>query len=79
MAILPIIFVMLALFSRGGPEEEYGCAAIFHDLGKTRARDGRGGLVSFDELTANSVNELGEAFLAALASEGGNINKIENI
>ena len=44
-----------------------------------RPKDVRRGLVSFDELMANSVNELGAAFLSALASEGGDINKLENI
>ncbi|MBQ3289116.1 MAG: hypothetical protein IJH50_06865, partial [Kiritimatiellae bacterium] len=44
-----------------------------------RPKDVRRGLVSFDELMANSVNELGAAFLGALMAEGGNINKFENI
>ena len=34
-----------------------------------KPKDVRGGLVSFDELMANSVNELGAAFLGALTSE----------
>ena len=36
-----------------------------------RPKNVRRGLVSFDELMANSVNELGAAFLAALTAEEG--------
>ncbi len=42
-----------------------------------KPKDVRGGLVSFDELIANSVSELGTAFLDALtALPGETINKV---
>ena len=65
----------------GSPES---IATLFHELvhastlrfekggvlrRKPKPKDVRGGLVSFDELVANSVSELGSAFLAELMAK----------
>ena len=69
----------------GSPEST---ATLFHELvhasavrfeksgvfrRKPRPKDVRKGLVSFDELMANSVGELGEAFLGALSQGAAKI------
>lgn len=77
--------VVNVIWRKRNEERGKGIATLFHELvhasalrfeksgvfkRKPRPKDVSSGLASFDELMANSVSELGTAFLEAIVDQG---------